>query len=237
MTTPHINAKADEFAKTVLMPGDPLRAKYIAETYLDDVKQVNSIRNMLGYTGRFNGNRVSVMGSGMGAPSICLYAHELYSYFGVENIIRVGSCGALQTHVKLNDIVFAMGATTDSNINRIRTNGCDIAAIANFDLLQQHVSKAKEKNLRFHVGNVFTTDLFYNANAQTATTMTRFGVLAAEMEAAGLYCLAAELGKKALAVCTVSDHILLGQQLSAVERQTGFDAMLEVALLSIPIHK
>ncbi len=237
MTTPHINAQANEFAKTVLMPGDPLRAKYIAQNYLDDVKQVNTIRNMLGYTGRFNGNRVSVMGSGMGAPSICLYAHELYNEFGVENIIRVGSCGSLQEHVELNDIVFAMGATTDSNINRIRTSGYDFAAIADYDLLQQHVSKARQKELKFHVGSIFTTDLFYNSNPQTVKTMTRFGVLAAEMETAGLYCIAAEFGKKALTICTVSDHLLFSQQLSANERQTGFDSMLEIALLCLPEEK
>ncbi|GAA0859304.1 purine-nucleoside phosphorylase [Aliiglaciecola litoralis] len=233
MTTAHINAQPHDFAKTVLMPGDPLRAKYIAENYLQNVKPVNTIRNMLGYTGFFNGHRVSVMGSGMGAPSICLYAHELYSDFGVENIIRVGSCGALQAHVALNDIVFAMGATTDSNINLIRTNGYDFAPIADFDLLQQHVSIAKQKTLKFHVGNVFTTDLFYNSHTETTKTMTRFGVLAAEMETAGLYCIAAQFGKKALTICTVSDHILLNQQLSTSERETGFDTMIDIALQSL----
>jgi purine-nucleoside phosphorylase len=237
MTTAHINAQTDDFAKTVLMPGDPLRAKYIAQHYLQNVKPVNTIRNMLGYTGFYNGNRVSVMGSGMGAPSICLYAHELYTFFGVESIIRVGSCGALQEYVHLNDIVFAMGAATDSNINLIRTNGYDFAPIADFDLLQQHVSIAKQKGLHFHVGNVFTTDLFYNSNTETTTAMSRFGVLAAEMETAGLYCIAAQFGKKALSICTVSDHILLNQKLSTSERETGFDAMIEIALLSLQAEK
>ncbi|XOV79857.1 MAG: purine-nucleoside phosphorylase [Aestuariibacter sp.] len=234
MTTAHINAQPDDFAKTVLMPGDPLRAKYIATNYLQNVKLINTVRNMFAYTGSYEGKSVSVMGSGMGVPSICLYAHELFTHFDVANIIRVGSCGALQTQVNLNDIVFAMGAASDSNISQVMTNGHNIAPITDFNLLERHVMTARQNKVRFHVGNVFTTDLFYNQSSTTLNTMTQFGVLAAEMETAGLYAVAAQHGKKAFTLCTVSDHILLNQKLSSEERESGFDEMIEIALQSLP---
>ncbi len=233
MTTTHINAQPNDFAKTVLMPGDPLRAKYIAERFLSEVKLVSSVRNMFAYTGTYAGKPVSVMGSGMGVPSICLYAHELYSEFAVENIIRVGSCGSLQPHVQLNDIVFAMGAASDSNIHQVTARGHTIAPIADFGLLQKHVTTAEQKGVTLHVRNVFTTDLFYNDHPETLTTMTQFGVLAAEMETAGLYAIAAKHAKRAFTLCTVSDHILFDQRLSCDARESGFDEMIEIALLSL----
>ena len=230
MSTFHIEAKPDAFAETVLMPGDPLRAKYIAEHYLEDVKQVNQLRNMLAFTGFYQGKQVSVMGSGMGIPSISLYAHELFSDFDVQNIIRVGSCGALQADIQLNDIVIAMGACTDSNVNRLRANGADFAAIADFGLLKLAVDACHQHSLKCHVGNVFSTDTFYSEFPDTNESLARLGVMAAEMEAAGLYGVAAQMGKKALAINTVSDNLVDDTHLTPEQRQTGFDQMINVAL-------
>lgn len=230
MSTPHISAKPDEFAETVLMPGDPLRAKYIADTFLSKVTQVNHVRNMLGYSGFYNGKRLSVMGSGMGVPSISIYAHELYQTFLVKNIIRVGSCGAIQPDVQVRDVIIAMGATTDSSVNRNRLKGHDFAATASFELLETAVQTARRKSTKFHVGNVFTADLFYAPDDQVLKLMAKYGVLATEMEAAGLYGVAAECGANALTICTVSDHILTGEQLNAEARQNSFNDMIEIAL-------
>lgn len=210
MTTPHINARPGDFAETVLMPGDPLRARAIAETFLEDVREVNAVRNMLGYTGRYRGQRVSVMGSGMGIPSISLYAHELFSQFGVQRIIRVGSCGALQPDVHLHDLVIAQGASTDSGVNRKRFGGFDFAALADYRLLARAVNRADEMGMTVHVGNVFSADLLYEPAADWMVPMSRMGILAVEMEAAGLYGVAAELGREALTVLTVSDQLLTG---------------------------
>lgn len=233
MTTPHINARPGDFAETVLMPGDPLRARAIAETFLEDVREVNAVRNMLGYTGRYRGQRVSVMGSGMGIPSISLYAHELFSQFGVQRIIRVGSCGALQPDVHLHDLVIAQGASTDSGVNRKRFGGFDFAALADYRLLARAVNRADEMGMTVHVGNVFSVDLFYEPTADWMVPMSRMGILAVEMEAAGLYGVAAELGREALTVLTVSDQLLTGERLGAQARQEGLHDMTRLVLESV----
>ncbi|MDO6427749.1 purine-nucleoside phosphorylase [Thalassotalea sp. 1_MG-2023] len=233
MTTPHIEANPGDFAKTVLMPGDPLRAKFIAENFLENAKCVTRVRNMLGYTGTYKGQEISVMGSGMGIPSISIYATELYKDFGVENIIRIGSCGAVRDDIKVRDVIIGMAASTDSNVNRQRFNHCDFAACADFSLLQKVVNTANKLGKPVHVGNVFTADLFYTPQPEMFKTMENMGVLAVEMEAAGLYGVAAEFGKKALAVFTVSDHIKTGEQTTADERENTFKDMMELTLESV----
>ena len=230
MATPHINAPAGAFAETVLMPGDPLRAKHIAETFLTDAVCVNTVRNMFGYTGTYNGKPVSVLGSGMGVPSMSIYATELVKFYGVKNIIRIGSCGGLPLSVKVRDVVIGMGASTDSGGHRNRLAGMDFAAIASFNLLEKAVAAARAKDIDVKVGNVFTSDLFYNPSETLFDTLEKYGVLAVEMEAAGLYGVAAEYGINALAIFTVSDHIRTGEALSAELRQTSFNEMVEVAL-------
>ncbi len=233
MSTPHISANNGDFAKTVLMPGDPLRAKFIADNFLDDVKCVTSVRNMFGYTGTYKGKPISVMGSGMGVPSISIYATELYKDFGVENIIRIGSCGAVRDDIKIRDIVIGMAASTDSNVNRQRFNQCDYAACADFSLLQNVVNTADKLGKAVHVGNIFTADLFYTPQPEMFALMEKYGILAVEMEAAGLYGVAAEYGKKALTVLTVSDHIKTGEQTTAQERENTFKDMMELTLESV----
>lgn len=230
MATPHINAPEGAFAETVLMPGDPLRAKHIADTFLEDAICVNTVRNMFGYTGTYKGKNVSVLGSGMGVPSMSIYATELVKFYGVKNIIRIGSCGALPLDVKVRDVVIGMGASTDSMVNRNRLGGLDFAAIASFNLLEKAVAAARAKDINVKVGNVFTSDLFYNPSPTLFDTLEKYGVLAVEMEAAGLYGVAAEYGINALAIFTVSDHIRTGEALSAELRQTSFNEMVEVAL-------
>lgn len=233
--TPHINAPAGAFADVVLMPGDPLRAKYIAETFLDDVKEVTNVRNMLGFTGNYKGRRVSVMGHGMGIPSCSIYAKELITEYGVKKIIRVGSCGAIRQDVKVRDVVIGMGACTDSKVNRIRFRDNDFAAIADFEMIQAAVEAAKNKGVPVRVGNLFSADLFYTPDVQMFDVMEKYGILGVEMEAAGIYAVAAEFGAKALTICTVSDHIRTGEQTSAEERQLTFNDMLEIALESVLI--
>ena len=233
MATPHIEAKAGDSAETVLMPGDPLRAKFIAENFLDDAKCVTRVRNMFGYTGTYKGKPISVMGSGMGVPSISIYATELYKDYGVKNIIRIGSCGAVRDDIKVRDIIVGMAASTDSNVNRQRFNNCDFAPCADFGLLQSVVNTADKMNLPVHVGNIFTADLFYTPQPEMFATMEKYGILAVEMEAAGLYGVAAEYGKNALTVLTVSDHIKTGEQTTADERETTFKDMMELTLESI----
>ncbi len=230
MATPHITALAGDFAETVLMPGDPLRAKMIADTYLTDVRQVNVVRNMLAFTGFYQGQRISVMGSGMGIPSLSIYAHELFSQYGVQRIVRVGSCGSLQDGVKVGDLVIAQGASTDSVVNRKRFGGFDFAALADYRLLERTVRRADERGQAVHVGNVFSADLFYEPDLAWAARMTGMGVLAVEMEAAGLYGVAAELGRQALAVLTVSDHLISGEKLTAEQRQEDFHDMVRLTL-------
>ncbi|MBA6251869.1 purine-nucleoside phosphorylase [Colwellia sp. MB3u-55] len=233
MPTPHISANVGDFAETVIMPGDPLRAKFIADNYLTNVKQVTEVRNMFGYTGEYKGKRISLMGSGMGIPSMSIYATELYRDYGVENIIRVGSCGSIRDDIQLEDIVIAMGASTDSNVNRQRLNNYDFAAIANYELLEKVVSTAKRLGKTPKVGNVFSADLFYVPEFEVFAKLEKHGILAVEMEAAGLYGVAAELGKKALCLLTVSDHIKTGEKMSAEDRQLKFGEMIEVTLESI----
>jgi len=233
MTTPHIEASLGDFAETVLMPGDPLRAKFIAENFLDDDKCITSVRNMLGYTGTYKGKRVSVMGSGMGIPSVSIYATELYKDYGVENIIRIGSCGAVRDDIKIRDIIIGMAASTDSNVNKQRFNNIDFAACADFSLLKKVVDTAETLKHEVHVGNIFSADLFYTPQPEMFAVMEKYGILAVEMEAAGLYGVAAEYGKKALTVLTVSDHIKTGEQTTSDERETTFKDMMILTLESL----
>ena len=230
MATPHINAEKGDFADTVLMPGDPLRAKYIADTYLENVRQVNDVRNMFGYTGTYKGREISVMGHGMGIPSVSIYAKELITDYGVKSIIRVGSCGAVRDDVNVRDVVIGLGASTDSKVNRMRFNDHDLAAIADFELASHAVAAAKAQNVPVKVGNIFSADLFYNPQTDMAELMKRYGIVGVEMEAAGLYGVAAEFGARALTICTVSDHILKGDSLSSADRQTTFNDMMVIAL-------
>ncbi|HIF9121124.1 TPA: purine-nucleoside phosphorylase [Photobacterium damselae] len=230
MATPHINAEFGDFAETVLMPGDPLRAKFIAETYLEDAKEVCNVRNMFGYTGTYKGHKISVMGHGMGIPSCSIYVHELIKNFGVKNVIRIGSCGAVHDDVKLMDVIIGMGASTDSKVNRIRFNNHDFAAIADFHLLETAVNQARSQNVPVRVGNVFSADLFYSPEVDLFDKMEKLGILGVDMEAAGIYGVAAELGAKALTILTVSDHIKRGEKLSSEDRQKSFNDMMNVAL-------
>ncbi|QTD43292.1 purine-nucleoside phosphorylase [Sporosarcina sp. Te-1] len=225
----HINAKKGDIADTILLPGDPLRAKYIAETFLEDVTQYNEVRNMFGFTGTYKGKRISVQGTGMGVPSISIYITELMQEFDVQKLIRVGTCGAIQRDVKVRDVIIAQSATTNSPINRTFFNGVDYAPTANFDLLLKAYQAGLEKGLNLKVGNVFTEDFFYNEHAEHEK-LAGYGVLAVEMETAALYTLAAKYGRQALAVLTVSDHILTGEATSSEERQTTFNDMIQVAL-------
>jgi purine-nucleoside phosphorylase len=230
MATIHINAEPGDFAPTVLMPGDPLRAKHIAERFLEGARRVADVRNMLGFTGSYQGNRVSVMAHGMGIPSASIYCTELIRDYGVKRVIRVGSCGTVHPAVRLRDIVIAMGASTDSAVNRNRFAGHDLAALASFELVRRAVAAAKHRGLSFHVGNIFSADLFYTPDPAVFDLMERYNILGVEMETAGIYTLAAELGAEALAVCTVSDLIRSGTALSPAERQTSFDEMIALAL-------
>ncbi|MBO1518336.1 purine-nucleoside phosphorylase [Oceanisphaera pacifica] len=232
MATPHINAERGDFAETILMPGDPLRAQYIADTFLSDVKQVNQVRNMLGFTGTYKGRAVSVMGHGMGIPSVSIYAKELITEFGVNTLIRVGSCGAVRDDVQLRDLVVGLGASTDSKVNRMRFMDHDLAALADFDLVSHAVSAAKACKVPVKVGNLFSADLFYTPQPALFELMKQYGILGVEMEAAGLYGVAAEYGARAVTLCTVSDHIVRQEALSSEERQNTFNDMIEVALES-----
>jgi len=226
----HIGAKEKEIAETILLPGDPLRAKYIAENFLENSVCYNEVRNMLGFTGTYKGKRVSVQGTGMGIPSISIYITELMQSYHVQNLIRVGTCGAIQKDVKVRDVILAMSASTDSQINRKIFGGAvDYAPTANFELLKNAYDAGIQKDLHLKVGNVFSADLFYDDYAEHEK-WANYGILAVEMEAAALYTLAAKFGRKALAILTVSDHILTGEATSAEERQLTFNDMIEVAL-------
>ena len=228
--TPHNAAKAGDIAKTVLMPGDPLRARYIAEKYLDDARCVNEVRNMLAFTGTYQGSPVTVMGHGMGMPSVGIYSYELYNFYDVDAIIRIGSAGAYADEVELRDVIAAQGACTDSlYVHQFNLPG-DFAPIASYDLLERAVAAARAKGVPIRVGNVLSSDVFYDEDPSCALAWKKMGVLAVEMEAAALYMNAARAGKKALCLLTVSDKPLAGEGLSAEERQTGFSEMMEVAL-------
>jgi len=230
MSTPHINAAQGDFADTVLMPGDPLRARHIAEQFLDEPRQVCDVRNMLGFTGHYQGKRISIMGHGMGIPSCCIYSHELICEYGVKNLIRVGSCGAVREDVKVMDVIIAMGASTDSKVNRSRFMNHDFAALADFQLLETAVAEARRQQVAVRVGNVFSADLFYTPQPELFDLMEKYGILGVEMEAAGMYGVAAELGARALTMLTVSDHIRRGEQLSPDQRQRSFNDMIKIAL-------
>ena len=234
--TPHINATPNDFAKTVLMPGDPLRAKFIAENFLTNIKLVNNVRSIHGYTGEYNGTKISVMASGMGMPSIGIYSYELFNFFGVENIMRIGSAGSMNENVHVRDIVIGMGACTNSNFaNQYHLPGT-FAPICDFNMLEKCVETAREIGARFHVGNILSSDTFYNDeiglsdNFKTSDAFGKMGVMAVEMEAAALYMNAARLNKNALAICTISDHLLTGGNTSSQERETSFTQMMELAL-------
>jgi len=237
MSTKHMNAAPGDFAPTVLMPGDPLRAKYIADTYLDDVRRVTDVRNMWGFTGTYKGIPVSIMAHGMGIPSVSIYCTELITEYDVKRIIRVGSCGTTHPDVQLRDVLIAMGASTDSNVNRMRFGGYDLAALATFSLVQNAVAAATENNVRYHVGNLFSADLFYTPDPDMFETMAKYNVLGVEMEAAGIFPIAAEHGVESLAICTVSDDIRTGDAMSTDERQNTFDEMILVALETVRISE
>ena len=228
--TPHIKASPADFAKTVLMPGDPLRSKFVAETFLENPKLVNNVRGVQGYTGTYKGVPITVMASGMGMPSIGIYSYELYNFFGVENIIRIGSVGALADHVNLRDVVIGMGACTNSCYqDQYNLNG-KFAPIASYELLAHAVEAAKNLGVNYHVGNMLSSDIFYHADPAFNDAWKKMGVLGIEMEAAALYMNAAAAGKRALAICTVSDHIIRSEKLDADARQTSFTDMMNIAL-------
>jgi len=230
MPTPHIDAAPDAFADTVLMPGDPLRARMIAERFLDGAVQVTGLRNMLGFTGSYRGRRLSVMGSGIGIPSCSLYATELIEHYGVRCLIRVGTCGAIAEPLQLGDLVLALGAGTDSGVNRQRFAGHDFAATASWPLLSALASTAATLGQPIHIGSVFSSDLFYSPDPGLIDALARMGILAVEMEAAGLYGVAAERGAQAVALLTVSDHLRRGESMSGAERERGLERMLRLAL-------
>ncbi len=234
--TPHISAKPGDFGKTVLMPGDPLRSKFIAENFLENPVLVNNVRGVQGYTGTYKGVKVSVMATGMGMPAMGIYSHELFNAYGVENIIRVGSAGAIQEHIKLYDLVLGQGACTDSNFAHQFHLPGTFAPIASFELLTKAVEAAKQAGATYHVGNINSSDVFYGDHEgvpeglDSVYALKKMGVLALEMEAAALYMNAARYGKRALCICTISDHILTGEETTSEERQTAFTTMMKVAL-------
>lgn len=230
MPTPHINARPGDFAEAVLMPGDPQRAEHIATTFLADVRRVTDVRNVWGYTGTWRGRPVSVMAHGMGIPSCSIYATELVREYGVKTLVRVGSCGTVLPDVKLGDVIIAMGASTDSKVNRVRFRGHDFAALADFGLVERAVAAARAAQVPVRVGNVFSADLFYSPEPELFDVLEKLGVLGVEMEAAGLYGVAAEEGVRALTLVTVSDHIRRREHLTPEERRTSFTAMIGVAL-------
>ncbi|MFD0710982.1 purine-nucleoside phosphorylase [Paenibacillus sp. GCM10027626] len=226
----HIGAKPGDIAESILLPGDPLRAKYIAETYLENVICYNEVRGMLGFTGTYKGKRVSVQGTGMGVPSIGIYVNELISEYGVKNLFRVGTCGAMQKHVNVRDVILAQAACTDSGMNRHHFQGYDFSPIASFPLLKAAYERGVEKGLNLHVGNIFTSDVFYREEKSAVQKLMDHGVLGVEMETTALYTIAARKSVNALTILTVSDHLLTGEETTAEERQTTFNEMMEVAL-------
>ncbi len=233
MATKHMNAAPGDFAETVLLPGDPLRAQYIADSYFEDARRVTDVRNMWGFTGSYKGTAISVMAHGMGIPSASIYCTELITEYDVKRVIRVGSCGTSHPDVKLRDIIIAMGASTDSNCNRMRFGGYDYAALASYDLVRKAVNAAEQNKVRYHVGNIFSADLFYTPDPDMFDTLAKYNVYGVEMEAAGIYAIAAENNAEALAICTVSDDIVSGDALSTDDRQTTFDEMIVVALETV----
>jgi len=229
----HIAAKPGQIADRILLPGDPLRAKFIAENYLEEAERFNEVRNMFGFTGTYQGVRVSVMGTGMGMPSLSIYVNELIRDYGVKKLIRVGTCGAMRKDVKIRDTILAMSASTDSAVNKVRFNGMDYAPTASFPLLMNAYEAARESGYSPFVGSVLSSDSFYSENPEQWKLWAKFGVVGVEMETAELYTLAAKYDVQALAILTVSDHLLTGEVTSSEERQTSFGAMVETALKGI----
>lgn len=230
MATPHIAANKGDIAETILLPGDPLRAKFIAETFLEDVVQFNATRNMFGYTGTYKGKKISVMGTGMGIPSIGIYSYELIHFYGVKNLIRIGSCGALQKDLKLYDVIFGMGASTNSSYAHQYNLPGTYSAIASWDLLEKAKKVADEKNIPVTVGNILSSDTFYSADETDSQRWAKMNILAVEMEAYALYCNAAAAGVNALCILTVSDSIVNKEETTAEEREKSFTRMMEIAL-------
>lgn len=230
MSTPHIEAQNGEIAETILLPGDPLRAKFIAENYLNDYVQFNKVRNMFGYTGYYKGKRVSVMGTGMGMPSIGIYAHELIKLYGVTRLIRVGSAGSMQPHMQIKDVVIAQGASTNSSFSSQYKLRGEIAALSDYKLLSDAVARAKELNIPYHVGNILSSDTFYDADTESWKKWADMGVLCIEMEAYALFLTATALKASALAICTISDSIITGESIDADEREKSLRQMIELAL-------
>ncbi|MDT0677258.1 purine-nucleoside phosphorylase [Autumnicola musiva] len=226
----HIEAEKGEIAETVLLPGDPLRAKWIADHFLENPKQYNNIRGMLGFTGTYNGKKVSVQGTGMGIPSTLIYCHELINEYGVKNLIRVGSAGSYMKKVKINDIVVAMAASSTSGINAARFPGANFAPTANFQLFTKAVNFAAREKINIHAGNILTSDAFYEDDAEDYKKWAKFGILCVEMETAGLYTVAAQYGVSALSLLTVSDSMVTGESLSSEEREKAFSEMIKIAL-------
>ncbi|QCI24043.1 purine-nucleoside phosphorylase [Buchnera aphidicola (Macrosiphoniella sanborni)] len=232
MSTPHINSKNNDFSDIVLMPGDPVRAKYIAEKYLSKCIQINNTRLMFAYTGFYKNKKISIMSHGIGIPSAALYTHELISTFNVKKIIRIGTCGSIRDDINLRDIVISMGASTDSKINRIKFNNHDFSAISDFEMLYHVFNIAKKMNITVSVGNFFTTDSFYNDDKHMLNILKKYNIIGIDMETAGIYSVAAELHAKALSICTVSDHIIKRESLSSIDRESSFNDMIEIALES-----
>lgn len=226
----HISAKKGDIAETILLPGDPLRAKWIAETFFDSPVCFNEVRGMLGYTGTYKGNKISTMGTGMGVPSISIYAHELITEYGVKNLIRVGSAGSYQLEVKIRDIVLAMAASSTSGVNELRFGGADFAPTATFELFQKAVDIAKAKQIPIKAGNVLTSDEFYADEFESYRKWSKFGVLCVEMETAGLYTVAAKHKVNALSILTISDSLVTGEKTTSKERETTFEEMIKIAL-------
>ncbi|WAI11720.1 MAG: purine-nucleoside phosphorylase [Buchnera aphidicola (Macrosiphum albifrons)] len=233
MSTPHINSKKNDFSDVVLMPGDPVRAKYIAEKYLNNYIQVNNTRLMLAYTGFYKNRKISIMSHGIGIPSASLYTRELIVEFNVKKILRIGTCGAVRDDIKLRDIVISMGASTDSKVNRIGFNNHDFSAIADFDMIYNIVSVAKKMKTKISIGNFFTTDSFYNDDDEMIKILKKYNIIGVDMETAGIYGVASKLKVQALSICTVSDHIVKKESLSSTERESSFNDMIELALESV----
>lgn len=226
----HIDANKGDIAETILLPGDPLRAKWIAETFLENITCYNEVRGMFGYTGTYKGQKISVQGTGMGIPSMSIYAHELITEFGVKNLIRVGSAGAIKKEVEMRDVIIAMAASTNSSLNRNRFNGGDFAPTASFKLFDKAIQTARKQNISFKAGNVLSSDIFYTDNPNDHEMWAAYNVLCVEMEAAGLYSIAAKHGVNALAILTISDSLITGEKTSAEERETTFNQMINIAL-------
>ncbi|QCI20661.1 purine-nucleoside phosphorylase [Buchnera aphidicola (Brachycaudus cardui)] len=237
MSTPHIDSQKNDFSDVVLMPGDPVRAKYIAKNYLSNCVQINSTRLMLAYTGFYKNKKVSVMSHGIGIPSASLYVRELILEYNVKKIVRIGTCGTVSNDIKLRDIVISMGASTDSKVNRIGFNNHDFAAISDYNMLHAAVQIAKKMNIEVYVGNFFTTDSFYNDDKNMLDILKKYNILGIDMETAGIYAVASELRAQALSICTVSDHIEKKEKVSSKDRESSFEDMINIALELIILHK